>query len=270
MLFLTHYYVLLLTEFFKNIASILVINWEAKSVFPRRVTFDLRPGTRRNRESSTSSHSIAHLVHSCRGGLFAAGALPVYASPLQLNFFDLNNVDSAVYTGDQNNWFEPSCGTVSDFGGYQDCQGTILGNLLTGTRASIVSPILPLNSSGFYFDFLDMAGGIKDIIAINPSDGCLGEVTCGIFALVLSSLNGGALPAGLVNTFSSANIPLAGSVTENGTLLTAFSLTWSDGRTDNINLEVAGVPEPATFEMIAAAALFWLTLARKGIRHSAK
>jgi hypothetical protein len=205
--------------------------------------------------------------------LFAAGALPVYASPLQLNFFDLNNVDSAVYTGDQSNWFEPGCGSVSDFGGYQYCQGDFLGNLLTGTRAGIVIPILPLSSSGFYFDFLDTVGGIKDIIAINPSGGCpggQGEVTCGITVQVLSSLDGGALPAGLVNTFSSANIPLAGSVTENGTLQTAFSLTWSDGRTDNINLEVAGVPEPASFEMIAAAALFWLTLARKGIRHSAK
>ncbi len=194
--------------------------------------------------------------------------LPIYAATFNLNFTGSVGGDTVAYTGDQNNLFSVACGTISGNAGYNYCQGEIDGDLLPGpTRASVTSPSMPyFTSSGYQADFVNAQNQIVAILQINPSGGCLDSggatVTCGVAAILLSSLTGGALSNSVVSSFS--NIPVSGTFTVTGANQTAILLDWSNGRVDDLNAQITGqsAPEPATIGFVGAA-LFPLWLIRR-------
>jgi hypothetical protein len=194
-------------------------------------------------------------------------ALPIYAAPLNLNFVSSSGSNTVSYSGDQSNWFQPGCGASANYGGYNYCGGLLLGNLLPGTRASVISPNMPYaTSNGYQFDFTNAQNRVVAILSISPSSGCSGSggstVTCGINAEFVTSTNGGQVPTALMQAF--AGIPLLGSTTVDGFNQTAFVVNWSDGRVDAINAQFTAqaTPEPATLGLVTAA-LFPLWLVRR-------
>jgi hypothetical protein len=196
--------------------------------------------------------------------IFAAGVLPVCASQTyQVNFTDSQNIDSGSYTGDQSNWIETGCGTSAS-PAYNYCEGDLLGDLLTGTRAGLVSPNIPFDTVGFQFDILNAQSAIIALVLVEPANGCSGSggtVTCGLSVQFLTSQNGGPISSALLSSL--ASIPVSGSVIANGTNQTAYTLSWSDGRVDTVNFTLSPAPEPSTAGMIVVGVLLGVGLRRR-------
>jgi hypothetical protein len=163
-------------------------------------------------------------------------------------FHDLTDTMTVEHIGDPSNLISTTCGLSGNPSiPAEVCFADIIGDLLPGpTRASLVSPAIPFPALPVYeFDILEQNGTRSDAFTLNATGGCDNPVvTCRVGVELLSDIDGSILPPlGFLSL---------GQLTEDGTVQTAFTLTWSDGRVDTVKFEsnVSEVPEPATFIML--------------------
>lgn len=204
--------------------------------------------------------------------LLAVIAAPMFCAPIYSVDFRRSQAENSVaYTGNSDNWHSVICGTTANFGGYAYCGAQLAGDYLVDTRGALIAPSLPfLGGGGYRFNILNAQNDITGILSIFASSGCIPSgggdiVTCGVGLQLITSLNGEALSNSLVSTFS--NFTVSGSGVATGASQTAFTLSWSNDRVDNVNFQIESqaIPEPSTL-LLAATALIPLWRFRRHTR----